>query len=214
MPSFLISGSSGSGKRTIIKTVAKSLGIQLLEISCRSLIGESTKATEMRIQNAFQSAHQVSPAFLYLTDIEVDMPVLTNLDNSILVDRRLFHRNFIVSIKVLGNSREGSDLDFRILRYFVSKVRENRSQPAPTFIIGGCVDHRKCSPDIYAALLHKIAISPLSIAQRTAMYQWILNESNVSIGDLSLDDVARKSHCFQFGDLNAVVSIAARFVAF
>ena len=71
LPSFLLSGTSGSGKRTIIKSVAESLGIHFMEVSCLSLIGESTKATELRIQNAFQSAQQTSPSFLYITDIEV-----------------------------------------------------------------------------------------------------------------------------------------------
>merc|ERR1712071_182141 len=116
-------------------------------------------------------------------------------------------------IEVLGNSRESNEPDFRILRYFVSQVQENHSQGAPIFIIGACVDHRKCSPDVYATLLHKIAISSLTIAQRMAMYQWILNEGNISVGSLPLEDIARKSHSFQFGDLNAVVAIAARHSA-
>ena len=82
------------------------------------------------------------------------------------------------------------------------------------FIIGGCVDPRKCSPDVYTTLLHKIAISSLTIEQRMAMYQWILSEGNISVGSLSLEAVARKSHSFQFGDLSAVVSIAARLNPF
>lgn len=70
-PTFLISGPSGSGKRTIVKTVAASLGLHFVETSCLSLLGESTKASELRIRNAIQNALQLSPAVLYLTDIEV-----------------------------------------------------------------------------------------------------------------------------------------------
>ena len=83
LPSFLLSGTSGSGKRIVVKSVADSLGLQIVEVSCLSLIGDSTKASELRIQNAFQSARQVSPAFLYLTDIEVSHSSLFSLPEKI-----------------------------------------------------------------------------------------------------------------------------------
>ena len=70
-PSFLISGISGSGKRTVVKSVAHMLGLHFIETSCLSLLGESAKATELRLKNAIQCAHQISPAILYLTDLEV-----------------------------------------------------------------------------------------------------------------------------------------------
>lgn len=70
-PSFLLSGPSGSGKRMLINSVADFLGLHLVQASCLSLLGESSKATELRIRALFQSARQVAPSILYLTDIEV-----------------------------------------------------------------------------------------------------------------------------------------------
>lgn len=70
-PTFLLSGPSGSGKRIIVKSVAASLGLHFMETHCLSLLGESTKASELRIRNVIQNALQMSPAILYLTDIEV-----------------------------------------------------------------------------------------------------------------------------------------------
>lgn len=71
LPTFLITGPSGSGKRFVVKCVADALGLHFMEMSCLGLLGESSKASELRIRNLFENARQVSPAVLYLTDIDV-----------------------------------------------------------------------------------------------------------------------------------------------
>jgi SpoVK/Ycf46/Vps4 family AAA+-type ATPase len=71
-------GPSGSGKRLIVKCVADFLGLEFVEVSCLSLLGESSKASELRIRSVFENARQVSPAVLYLTDIEVSFIFLHN----------------------------------------------------------------------------------------------------------------------------------------
>lgn len=70
-PSFLLVGPSGSGKRLVVKCVADMLGLYYIEVTCLSLLGESSKASELRIRNVFQNARDVSPSILYLTDVEV-----------------------------------------------------------------------------------------------------------------------------------------------
>lgn len=77
LPTFLMIGPSGSGKRLIVKCVADFLGLEFVEVSCLSLLGESSKASELRIRSVFENARQVSPAILYLTDIEVSSLVFT-----------------------------------------------------------------------------------------------------------------------------------------
>jgi hypothetical protein len=78
LPTFLMVGPSGSGKRLIVKCVADFLGLEFVEVSCLSLLGESSKASELRIRSVFENARQVSPAVLYLTDIEVSFIFLHN----------------------------------------------------------------------------------------------------------------------------------------
>jgi len=73
-PTFLISGVSGSGKRTVVRAASKSLGLRFVETSCLALLGESSKATELRLANALQQARQLAPALFYLTDLEVLIP--------------------------------------------------------------------------------------------------------------------------------------------
>jgi len=72
-PTFLIGGRCGSGKRTIVKTVAASLGLYFIEVSCLTFLGESSKATEVQIRNVFRNAKQSAPAILYLTNVDVNI---------------------------------------------------------------------------------------------------------------------------------------------
>ncbi len=77
LPTFFLTGPSGSGKRLVLQCVANSLGLHFVEVSCLTLIGESSKASELRIRSVFQNARDVSPAILYLTDIDVSQCPLT-----------------------------------------------------------------------------------------------------------------------------------------
>jgi len=107
---------------------------------------------------------------------------------------------------VIGKSREGSGPDTRILRYFASQIRQQSG--IPFFVIGSCREVDKCAPDIASALLHKLSVPGLDNKQRAAALNWILEESGSNFQ--ASDDLVRRMPGFQFGDLNAVASIAAR----
>lgn len=117
--------------------------------------------------------------------------------------------------KVVGKSREGNVADFRILRFFVSEIRQLQSEltkmdsTSPLFIIGSCRDRNKCSSDVCGALLHHITIDGLSDEERITTLGWLLEESSSVVGT-PLEDLARRMHGFRLGDLNAVISIAKR----
>lgn len=106
--------------------------------------------------------------------------------------------------------------DFRILRFFVSELRQlqlDSIKTSPLFIVGGCQDSNKCSSDICGALLHKITITGLSEQERVTTLEWLLEESSLSV-NIALDVLARKMHGFRFGDMNAVITVAARSIQF
>jgi hypothetical protein len=105
--------------------------------------------------------------------------------------------------------------DFRILRFFVSEIRQlqldlTMNFISPLFIIGSSRDKKKCSSDICGALLHHITIAGLSDEERITTLRWILEESSLVVST-PLEDLARRMHGFRLGDLNAVFSIATRF---
>ena len=81
---------------------------------------------------------------------------------------------------------------------------------SPLFIVGGCQDSDKCSSDICGALLHKITITGLRVTTldaRVALRNFYLFSVNIS-----LDVLARRMHGFRFGDVNSVITVAARSI--
>lgn len=120
-----------------------------------------------------------------------------------------------ISLKVIGKGREGNLPDFRLLRFFVSELRQlqmlDSTQGSPIFLVASCQDSNKCSPDVCSVLLHKIIIRGLSDEDRTTTLLWLLEESSLTI-DTPLEPIIRKMHGFRFGDINATVSAAARYV--
>lgn len=70
-PCVLLSGSRGSGKRTTLAALARSLGLHYYQVNCQDLLGESSAATETRIKNALLKAQQFTPCLLQLCNVEV-----------------------------------------------------------------------------------------------------------------------------------------------
>lgn len=54
MPAVLVIGPQGAGKRTMVLSLGRQLGLLTMNINCYDLIGDSVAATEARISNVFQ----------------------------------------------------------------------------------------------------------------------------------------------------------------
>lgn len=67
----LLKGSLGSGKRTLIRSVARRAGVGLLELDCFDLLGESDAKTEGRLRAlAVDKALACAPVVLVLRNVE------------------------------------------------------------------------------------------------------------------------------------------------
>lgn len=54
MPAVLVIGTQGAGKKTMVLSLGRQLGLLAMNINCYDLIGDSVAATEARISNVFQ----------------------------------------------------------------------------------------------------------------------------------------------------------------
>ena len=66
LPSVLVSGPRGCGKRVLWHSVSERLGLHLLEISCTALAAEGLGALEAKLLEAFDQAAGLSPCILCL----------------------------------------------------------------------------------------------------------------------------------------------------
>ncbi|WRX11196.1 ATPase [Theobroma cacao] len=69
--SVLLHGLPGCGKRTIVRYVAKRLGLHVIEYSCHNLTASSEKKTSAALTQAFNSAQRYSPTILLLRHFDV-----------------------------------------------------------------------------------------------------------------------------------------------
>ncbi|SCV73142.1 BQ2448_7067 [Microbotryum intermedium] len=66
----LVKGAYGSGKRSLVKSVARVSGLHLLELDCYDLIGESDVKTEGHLRARIDNALSCSPCIMLLRNIE------------------------------------------------------------------------------------------------------------------------------------------------
>ncbi|CAA0828182.1 Peroxisome biogenesis protein 6 [Striga hermonthica] len=69
--SILLHGAPGCGKRTVIKCVARHLGLHVVEYSCHNFVTSSEKKTSIALAEAFNTARRYCPTILLLRRFEV-----------------------------------------------------------------------------------------------------------------------------------------------
>ncbi|GER24752.1 peroxisomal biogenesis factor [Striga asiatica] len=69
--SVLLHGASGCGKRTVIRCVARHLGLHVVEYSCHNFVTSSEKKTSIALAEAFNTARRYCPTILLLRRFEV-----------------------------------------------------------------------------------------------------------------------------------------------
>ncbi|KMT04629.1 hypothetical protein BVRB_8g182820 [Beta vulgaris subsp. vulgaris] len=69
--SVLLHGLAGSGKRTVVRYVARRLGLHVVEYSCNNLMEGSDKNMSSLLTQAFSTTHSYSPAILLLRHFDV-----------------------------------------------------------------------------------------------------------------------------------------------
>lgn len=62
----LLHGPQGCGKRTVVRQVARSLGLHVVEYNCYDLLGASEKKTSVALGQAFNTAQRYAPVILLL----------------------------------------------------------------------------------------------------------------------------------------------------
>ncbi|CAG5127053.1 unnamed protein product [Candidula unifasciata] len=182
IPSMLLAGPRGCGKRTVVNTVARRLYMHLMEVNCHDLMGDTSAVSESRIKNLFLSANKYSPCVLLMRNIEV-----------------------------IGKERDGKTEDPRTVAVFSRCVHQLASQPQafPVIVVATTSSPSNVSDDMLPCFLHEVTIEAPTEQDRADIIHGLLESYAVS-PDVSISHLAQRTAGFVLSDLTALVIQAKR----
>ncbi|KAM7172145.1 peroxisome biogenesis factor 6 [Macrochelys suwanniensis] len=180
--SILLAGPSGGGKLTAVRAACSCLNLHLFKVDCISLCGDTSGATEMKLQSAFAQAERFRPCVLLLKDIEL-----------------------------LGRDRDGLGEDSRVtatLRHLLLD-RDAGSSGSPVLVVATTCRPQDVLADVQTAFLHEATVQAPSEAQRKAILSTLT--ASLPLGkEVSLAKLARRSAGFVLGDFCALLAQGGR----
>ncbi|XP_067148757.1 peroxisome biogenesis factor 6 [Apteryx mantelli] len=179
--SILFSGPSGSGKLMAVRVVCSCLNLHLFKVDCVSLCGDTSGATEEKVQMAFSRAQQYYPCVLLLKDIEV-----------------------------LGRDRDGLGEDSRVIATLRQLLLDrDPALSHPVLVIGTTCKPWDVPMDVQTAFLHEVKIEAPSEEHRKLMLSALT--TSLPLGkEVSLAKLARRTVGFVLGDFCALLSHSSR----
>ncbi|RVE43915.1 hypothetical protein evm_011426 [Chilo suppressalis] len=207
IPLLLLTGLTGSGRHTLVKTLAKYNGLNCMPVDCNALQSSTAKQTESKINSTIQKA-------------KASAPVIVSLDN----------------FEVFAVDPENNE-DCRVVEYFINIIMDLYQNYTKHPIIFIAVTQKQdLKPNVLRLFLEKIHIPRLNAQQRYEMLQWFASVMQLSIDGVPymsksnelnddnndtvvfltkscqdvLQRVAAKTETFMYGDLDTLLHFAMR----
>ncbi|XP_066281177.1 peroxisomal ATPase PEX6-like [Branchiostoma lanceolatum] len=180
--SVLLTGPQGVGKSTVIRAVRRRLNMHLLQVNCYNLCGESSAATEARVNSLFQKALSCAPCILHLRNVGV-----------------------------LGRDRDGHEEDPRVaamLHEAVAGLRHEASE-YPVIVVASSAADKDVTSDVRGAFLHHVDIKTPTKTERGLMLRTLCQDVPLS-SDVSIDKIAARSAGMVLGDLCSLLACTTR----
>ncbi|KAG8389450.1 hypothetical protein BUALT_Bualt02G0230700 [Buddleja alternifolia] len=209
---ILLHGVSGCGKRTVIRYVARQLGLHVVEFSCHSFMTSSEKKTSVALAEAFNTARRYSPTILLLRHFEVFRNLAAQEGSS--------HEQVGVNSEVSSvikqftepvTEDEDNYIEENSFGDSQLKVTE-RINPHPVLLVAAADSSEGLPPTIRRCFSHEIKMGPLTEEQRLQLLSQSLQHVselllNTSAEDLVKDIVGQTSG-FMPRDLRALIADA------
>ncbi|OVA04848.1 AAA+ ATPase domain [Macleaya cordata] len=202
----LLCGLAGCGKRTVVRYVARCLGLHVVEYSCHDLM-VSEKRASVALAHAFNTAHRYAPTILLLRHFEVF--------------RNLSSHDGPSSDQVGATAEVAS-----VIREFTEPVPENedfypgehtndgflamdavRTSGHRVLLVAVADNSEGLPASIRRCFSHEISMGPLSGEQRVEMLSQSLQNVSVGMADIVKDMVGQTSG-FMPRDIRALIADA------
>ncbi|XP_030461673.2 peroxisomal ATPase PEX6 isoform X2 [Syzygium oleosum] len=204
----LLSGLTGCGKRTIVRFVARRLGLHVVEFSCNSLMSSSERKTSIALAEAFNTAQRYSPSILLLRHFDAFRNLgsnegLPNDQNGISSELASVIREF--------TTQDNEDEDVYASENLNGDLSAN-TYAHKVFLVATADSTEGLPPTIRRCFSHEITMGPLTEEQRVEMLSQSLKGISELLPNSSPEDFVRdivgQTSGFIPRDLNALIADA------
>ncbi|KAF8163058.1 P-loop containing nucleoside triphosphate hydrolase protein [Crassisporium funariophilum] len=180
--SFLLKGSRGIGKFSVASWVAQRLGLNLLEIDCYDILGETDVKTEAMIQVRFEQAKACTPCLVVLRHLEALMQTTQAPDAKKAV------------VTALRESINDVQTSWKITGY-------------PVVVIGTTSETGRVPPSLMGCFKQEVAFEAPNEGERLEILTCLLAKLEIS-SDVSLLNLATQTAALLARDLRDLVTRA------
>ncbi|KAJ8086247.1 peroxisomal assembly protein [Marasmius tenuissimus] len=177
----LLEGNRGVGKFTVAQSVARLLGLHLLEVNCYDVIGDNDTQTEALLQTRFENAEICAPCILILRHLEA----------------------FAQTTQAPESGKE--PVLVSSLRECITNAQQAWKRSGHPVIVCGTTSQSDRVPTaMVSCFKHEIVFEAPEEHERAEMLRGLLSHAILS-PDVSMSDLAQQTAAFVAGDLADLV---------
>ncbi|XP_038066239.1 peroxisome assembly factor 2-like [Patiria miniata] len=181
-PSLLLSGPTGCGKVTVVRSVCRRLNLHCVVANCHDLCADTTASTEAKIKNLMFKGGMCAPCILVMRNIQV-----------------------------LARDRDGTGEDPRVAASLKEAIQSLSSthHDYPVVVIATAPTTKSVLTDLHACFLHHQEMKVPNEQERTELLQ-ALSEKVSLATDVDIAYIAKRTAGLVLGDLCALLSHTIR----
>ncbi|KAJ2110002.1 peroxisomal assembly protein, partial [Coemansia sp. S142-1] len=186
----LLKGSSGTGKRYLVRAVAEQLGVHLYELNCYDILSESEDKAAQVLHVYFENASRYTPCVLHLRSIEA----------------------LAQAASTQQNQDGAEDLPIaRVLKKCIADISNaHRDTGFPVIVIASTSQSDKIPTSLAAVFHHEIELPVPDERTRLALLTSITESSLLLAPDADISYIAQQTASFVARDLVTLVRRAER----
>ncbi|XWS31679.1 hypothetical protein CRYUN_Cryun23aG0096700 [Craigia yunnanensis] len=205
--SVLLHGLPGCGKRTVVRYVAKRLGLHVVEYSCHNLTASTEKKTTAALAQAFNSSQRYSPTILLLRHFDVFRNLASHEGSP---SDQIGLSSEVASVireftEPVANDEDGSAEDKSYGDFDTGDVGRHR-----VLLVAAADSSEGLPPAIRRCFSHEVSMGPLTEEQRAEMLSQLLQGVSELLSDTCLEDFVKdivgQTSGFMPRDLHALVA--------